>query len=86
MVISKRSIRRMIAERLPGRKVSDDAVLTLKSSLEQTVNFVLDRAAQALDHENVVRKQIGEHPRVRLTAKHIRIALGVDTEQGNGHA
>ena len=86
MGFSERSIRRIIAERFPERKVSEDAVLALKPSLEQTVNFILDRAAQAHDHENVVRKQIGEHPRVRLSDKHIKIALGVDTEQGNGHA
>jgi histone H3/H4 len=85
--LSLRSIRRVVAERLPKRKVSEDAMLALKSSLEQTAYFVLDRAAQAHDHENVVRKQIGERPRVRLNAKHIRTALGVDSEQGqDGHA
>ena len=82
-----RTVRRLVAERLPNRKVSEDAILALKSSLEQTAYFVLDRAAQVHDHENVVRKQIGESPRVRLNARHIRIALGVDSEQGqNGHA
>lgn len=85
--LSERSIRRMVAERLPGRKVSDDAVKLLRSSLEQTAHYIIANAAQQHDHENLVRKQIGERPRVRLSAKHIRIALGAESDRGlNGHA
>jgi hypothetical protein len=77
----------MIAEKLPHRKVEKAAVQALKASLDQTATYLLDRAAQAHDHENIVRRQIGERPRVRLSVKHIRIALGVDSEQGpDGHA
>jgi hypothetical protein len=87
MTLSQRGIRRLVAERLPNRKVSEDAILALKSSLEQTAAYLLDRAAQAHDNENRTRRQIGERPRARLSAKHMRMALGVDSEQGpDGHA
>ena len=77
----------MVADKLPGRRVSEDAVLMLKSSLEQTAIYILNRAAQAHDHENIVRKQIGERPRVRLSAKHVKVALGAESEYGqDGHA
>lgn len=85
--LSKRALRCMIAEKLPGRKVSEDALLALKASMEQTANYILTRAAQAHDHENIVRRQIGERPKVRLSVKHIKIALGAEPEQGrDGHA
>lgn len=85
--LSERRIRQLMAEKLGKRKVDRSAVVAFKQSLEQTSSFVLDRAAQAHDHENVVRRQIGERPRVRLSAKHIRIALGADSDQGpSGHA
>lgn len=77
----------MVAELQPGRKVEAQAIHLLKSSLEQTARFIILRAAQQHDHENTVRRQIGDRPRVRLSAKHIRIALGVESGPGqDGHA
>jgi len=79
--LSQRGLRRMVAEKLPGRRVSEDAILSLKASLDQTAYYILTRAAEAHDQENVVREQIGARPKVRLSSKHIRIALCADTGQ-----
>jgi hypothetical protein len=65
----------LIHNTVPGRKVSEDAVLLLKVYLERKAVWMITQASSIHDRENDMRREIGERPKVRLSPKHIKMAI-----------
>jgi hypothetical protein len=59
----------------PGRLISKDAIELLKVYLERQADWIITRASNIHDRENEMRKVVGERPKVRLSPKHIKMAI-----------
>ena len=75
MTLSVRSIMRLFHLKAPGRNISQDSALLLKVYLEREAEAVISKASAIHDKENALRKQMGERPKVRLSPKHVRMAI-----------
>ena len=75
MTLSERSLMRLAHIKVPGRFISRDAVKLLKVYLERQADWILTQASGIHDRENAMRQQIGERPKVRLSPKHIKMAI-----------
>ena len=69
----------------PGRCISHDSVLLLKVHLERVAEAVISRASAIHDRENEMRKQMVERPKVRLSHKHIKMAIDGKFPGGDGN-
>lgn len=75
MTISLRSIKLLMRKKAPDMPISHDAALLLKIDLERRVENITVQASQIHDRENAMRRQIGERPKIRLSPKHIKMAI-----------
>jgi hypothetical protein len=86
MTISLRSIKVLMHNTVPGRKIADDAARLLKIYLERKAEELTIQASRIHDGENVMRRQIGDRPKVRLSPKHIKMAIEGKFAGGDGNA
>jgi len=75
MTFSLRSIKLLMHDTIPGRKISDDAVRLLKIFIERKAEEITIQASRIHERENMMRQEIGERPKVRLSPKHIKMAI-----------
>jgi hypothetical protein len=75
MTLSVRSITRLIHLKAPNRRISKDAIILLKLHLERQADWIITQASSIHDRENAMRQQVGERPKVRLSPKHIKMAI-----------
>ncbi|MEW5747203.1 MAG: hypothetical protein AB1793_00235 [Candidatus Thermoplasmatota archaeon] len=75
MTISLRSVRMLLGQKAPERKIERAAVETLKSHLENEAISIAVRASSIHDRENFLRAQLGERRKARLSARHVRMAI-----------
>lgn len=75
MTISLRSIRMLFGEKAPERKVERTAVEVLRAYIENEAAAIVLRASSIHDRENFLRAQLGERKKVRLAARHVRMAI-----------
>jgi hypothetical protein len=62
-------------EAVPGVPISDEAVRLMKLHLETVGRTLSEAGSQILGRENAMRKQIGERQRMRLSPKHVKMAI-----------
>lgn len=88
MGISLRSIKQKMHETVPGQKISEDAVSLLKVYLERRAEELTVRASRIHQRENLMRDQLGEHHKVILSPRHVKMAIeGKFSDlQEDGHA
>jgi hypothetical protein len=60
---------------VPGRKISDDAARLLKIHLERKAEELTIQASRIHDRENAMRREVGDRPKVRLSPKHVKMAI-----------
>jgi len=60
---------------VPGRKIADDAARLLKIHLEREAEKLTLQASRIHERENAMRREIGDRPKVRLSPKHIKMAI-----------
>ena len=75
MTISLRSIKMIMNGVVPGRKISGDAARLLKVYLEREAEEISIQAARIHEKENLLRDQIGERRKKRLSPRHIKMAI-----------
>jgi hypothetical protein len=75
MALSVRSIMALMHMKAPGVSISHDAALLLKIELERRAENITVQASRIHDRENSMRAQIGERPKVRLSPKHVKMAI-----------
>jgi len=75
MTISLRSIKLLMKNTAPGRKISEEAVRTVKTVVERKAEELTIQASRIHDRENDLRRAIGARPKVVLTKKHIEMAI-----------
>jgi len=75
MTLSVRSIMHLMHMNAPDVSISRDAALLLKIELERRAESITVQASRIHDRENVMRRQIGERPKVRLSPKHVKLAI-----------
>ena len=73
--LSLRSIKMLMHNTIPGRKISDDAVRLLKVFLQRKTEEITIQASRIHERENTMRKEVGERPKVRMSPKHIKMAI-----------
>lgn len=86
MAISLRSIKVLMHNTVPGRKISDDAARLLKIHLERKAEELTIQASRIHERENAIRQQIGDRPKVRLSPKHVKMAIDGKFAGGDGNA
>jgi hypothetical protein len=87
MTISLRSIKVLMHNIVPGRKVSEDAARLLKVFLERKAEELTIQASRIHDRENQMRDQLGEVHKVILSPKHLKMAIDgkFSSSQGDSH-
>ncbi len=75
MTLSERSLMRLAHIKAPGRLISRDAIRLLKVYLERQADWIITQASNIHDRENAMRQKIGERPKVRMSPKHIKMAI-----------
>jgi len=75
MALSVRSIMALMHMKAPDTPISHDAALLLKIDLERRAESITFQASQIHDRENAMRRQVGERPKVRLSPKHVKMAI-----------
>ena len=75
MSISLRSIRLLMQEVLPDKKISEDAVRMVRIHLEREVKGLTAFAAEVHKRENEFRRAIGDPPKVILSNRHMDMAI-----------
>ena len=75
MTLSTRSLMELAHLKAPERDISRDAITLLKLHLERVAEAILSKASSIHDKENAMRKVVGERPKVRLSPKHIKMAI-----------
>lgn len=75
MTISLRSIKVLMHNTVPGGKISEDSARLLKVYLERRAEELTIQASRIHERENAMRQQIGERSKVRLSPKHIKMAI-----------
>jgi hypothetical protein len=75
MTLSLSTNMRLIRQKTPGTPISHDAALLLKIDLERRAESITFQASQIHDRENAMRQQIGERPKVRLSPRHVKMAI-----------
>jgi len=75
MTISLRSIRLLMHRAVPGQKISEDAARLLKIFLERRAEELTIQASRIHERENRMRDEIGERQKVRLSPKHVKMAI-----------
>ncbi len=76
MTISLRSIKALMHKAAPsGRKIEDDAARLLRIYIERRAEELTLQATRIHDRENAMRKEIGDRPKVRLSPKHVKMAI-----------
>jgi hypothetical protein len=75
MGISLRSVKQKMRETVPGQKISEDAVRLLKVYLERRAEELTVRASRIHQRENLMRDQLGEHHKVILSPRHVKMAI-----------
>ena len=75
MTISLRSIKLLMHNTVPGRKVSEDAARLLKVFLERKAEELTIQASRIHDRENQMRDVLGEEHKVILSPKHLKMAI-----------
>lgn len=71
-------------EAAPETPISEDAAKLLKGHLEAQARSLAEQAARIHQGENALRRQIGERPKRRLSAKHLRMAIDGKFSDGGG--
>jgi len=87
MSISLRSIKLLMHNTVPGRKVSEDAARLLKIYLERKAEELTVHASRIHDMENQMRDQLGERHKVILSPRHVKMAIDgkYSSQRENGH-
>lgn len=75
MTISLRSVRMLMRNTVPGRKVSEDAARLLKVFLERKAEELTLYASRIHDRENEMRSQLGDRQKVILSMRHLKMAI-----------
>jgi len=75
MTLSERSLMTLARLKAPEKHFSRDAIRLLKVYLERQVDWIIMQASSIHDRENAMRQQVGERPKVRLSPKHIKMAI-----------
>jgi hypothetical protein len=75
MTLSTRSLMRLAHLKAPETDISRDAITLLKLHLERVAEAILSHASSIHDRENAMRQSVGERPKVRLSPKHIKMAI-----------
>ena len=75
MTLSTRSLMKLAHLKTSERAIAKDAITLLKIHLERVAEAVLSKASSIHDKENAMRKVVGERPKVRLSPKHIKMAI-----------
>lgn len=75
MTLSERSLMRLAHLKTSETDISRDAITLLKLHLERVAETILSEASSIHARENAMRQQIGERPIVRLSVKHMKMAI-----------
>lgn len=75
MSISLRSVKTIMLEVTGRKRISKGAVKLVKAYLDGAAQGLVLHASRIHDRENIIRKQVGERPKVILTEKHLEMAL-----------
>ena len=75
MSISLRSVRTIMLEVTGNKRLSKGAIELVIRHLDGTARGLVLHASRIHDRENILRKQVGERPKVILAEKHLKQAL-----------
>ena len=75
MTISLRSVKMLMRNTIPGRKISEDAARLLKVFLERKAEELTIHASRIHERENQMRDQLGEKHKVILSPRHVKMAI-----------
>jgi len=62
-------------KKAPDVDISHDAALLLKLDLERRAEKITIQAFQIRDKENALRHQMGDRPKIRLSPRHVMMAI-----------
>jgi len=87
MTISLRSVKTLMRNALPGRKISEDAVGLLKVYLERKAEELTIQASRIHERENRMRDELGDRHKVILSSRHVKMAIDgkFSNAQEEGH-
>jgi len=90
MTISFRSVKTLMENTLPGRKISEDAARLLAIFLERKGEELAIQASRIHDRENAMRDEIGVRHKVFLSPEHLKMAIdgkfSKSTERGHANS